>query len=269
VLNGKGVDFSLATNNLKGSLKWNTNFFFSYNTNKVAKYLLDFTAKDYLNSEITPLVGKSAYSVISRRWGGLDPANGDPRGYYNGQLTKDYALINSSVNADDYVIHGPSQPTVFGALCNAFAWKRFNISANITYRLGYYFRRPNTINYTSLFGFWAQTGYADYAIRWQKPGDEANTDVPSMVYPGNGSRDNMYVQSEATVEKADHIRLQDIRFSYDIPKLRIGKLSLNSLGIYAYVNNIGMIWKATSYKLDPEYGTPLPKSYSLGFKLEF
>lgn len=259
-LKGHGVDVNLVSKNIdRRYFKWSTNLLFSYNTNKVEKYLLNRTAKDYLTEEITPLVGENAYSLIAGRWGGLDPANGDPRGYVDGKISSDYAQIANSVNIADFVIKGSSRPLIFGAFRNTVSWKSFSVSANIMYRFKYYFRRPSAISYNTLASFWDVAGYSDYINRWQKPGDEANTNVPSFAYPINGNRDNFYKSSEAVVEKGDHIRLQDINLSYSLNK---------RFSFYAYISNLGVIWKATSYKIDPDYGTPLPKSYSLGVKIE-
>jgi hypothetical protein len=56
----------------------------------------------------------------------------------------------------------------------------------------------------------------DYARRWQKPGDEQRTNVPSFTYPTDSSRDQFYNQSSVNVEKGDNIRLQDARLAYDL-----------------------------------------------------
>jgi hypothetical protein len=51
-------------------------------------------------------------------------------------------------------------------------------------------------------------GNADYALRWQKPGDELITNVPALqpytLY--NTTRDLAYLSSNILVEDASHIR---------------------------------------------------------------
>jgi len=84
-------------------------------------------------------------------------------------VSEDYnALTNVSVS--DLQFHGSAVPLYYGSLRNTFSWKNISLSANIVYKFDYYFRRTG-INYTNLFGNNA-IGNADYAIRWQKPGDE-------------------------------------------------------------------------------------------------
>ena len=38
----------------------------------------------------------------------------------------------------------------------------------------------------------------EFAQRWQKPGDELKTNVPSVIYPANSLRDNFYDYSWKT-----------------------------------------------------------------------
>jgi TonB-linked SusC/RagA family outer membrane protein len=268
-LDGKGVDININSKNINGNkFKWQTTWLFSYNSNKVSKYITQKTAKDFLISQITPLVGADAYSIISRKWAGLDPSNGDPRGYVDGSVSKDYTLIAASANPVDYIIHGPSRPTYFGALRNSVSYRNINLSLNITYRFKYFFRRTDLINYSGLFGDWDNIGYADYLKRWQKAGDEATTNVPSLVYPATTDRDNFYALSEVGVEKGDHIRLQDINLNYNLTRIEWKKMPFNTVTFYFYVNNLGILWKATSSRLDPDYGVPPAKSYSVGMRIE-
>jgi TonB-linked SusC/RagA family outer membrane protein len=268
-LKGKGIDVNINSRNINGkAFTWNTAWLFSYNVMRVDKYFLDKGAKEYLNTQITPLVGEHAYSLISRKWGGLDPANGDPMGYVNGKLSKDYNLIAASVDPNDYVIHGSSRPVYFGAVRNTISYKGIDLSVNITYRFRYFFRRNDLIRYATLFDSWDQAGYAEYLDRWQKAGDETHTNVPSLVYPATVDRDNFYTSSAVTVEKGDHIRLQDINLNYSLSKQTWKHMPFSQFTFYLYVNNLGIIWKATDSRLDPDYGVPPPKSYAAGIKID-
>src|SRR5690606_26780053 len=98
---------------------------------------------------VSPIEGEPAYSVVSYRWGGLDPETGDPIGYLEGMETKDYSLLNQQVTKNDLVFHGSALPEFFGAFRNTVEWKGVSVSMNIAYRTNYYFRRQ-TINYTNL-----------------------------------------------------------------------------------------------------------------------
>lgn len=278
-MQGSGIDLQINSKNLTGALGWTTTFLFSRATNKVTKYNPiavnsnhvqsgDGTLSGTSSSTFTPVVGKPVYSVYSYKWAGLDPQTGDPQGYVNGTVSKDYGAIANSANINDLVYNGSATPTMFGALRNDFTYRSLTLSVNITYKLGYYFRRPS-INYSNLAGLYI--GNADYTKRWQKPGDEATTSVPSFVYPLNTLRDNFYNYSSILVERGDHVRLQDIRLSYVIKNVHIGKTTFPAIQLFTYANNLGIIWKATKTSLDPDFltGYPNPKTISFGFNAHF
>ena len=199
----------------------------------------------------------------------MDPTNGDPQGYLNGAVSKDYLSIVSNTPVDSLVYKGSSRPTVFGAVLNSFYWKGFTLSFNITYKFGYYFRRSSTgINATDALTY--PTIHMDYINRWQKPGDENNTNVPSVIYPANSNRNLFYQNAEVLVEKGDQVRLQNINIAYTLDNARMHNLPFSQVQLYAFVNNLGLLWKANHAGIDPDYNTlyamPDPKSITLGLK---
>lgn len=259
-LKGRGVDLQLEARLVKQPFSWQANFLFSYASSWVTGYSVPATTlgSNYLNeSFINPVIGKPVYSLYAYKWAGLDPATGDPRGWVGGKASNDYSAL-LQVPLDSMVYKGPLQPTVFGALRNTFTWHRFSLSFNISYKLGYYFRKPS-VNYTSLFSSW--NGSADYAKRWQKPGDENTTDVPSLTYPADNNRDQFYTYSEVLVEKADNIRLEDITAAYQFSKIKL----------YVYAYNLGLLWSANKDRIDPYYiNSPKTKaSVTLGINISF
>jgi hypothetical protein len=199
---------------------------------------------------------------------GLNPLTGDPQGALKDSVSSNYNAIYNSSDLANLKYVGPANPTYFGSLRNTFNWKQLELSFNITWKWGHYFRR-NSINYYYLFN--TQVGHPDYEKRWQKPGDEKITNVPSMVYPANLARDNLYTYSDILVEKGDHIRLQDIQVSYSLNKSGYKALPVQAIRIYLYANNIGIIWRANHYGIDPDYinSMPNPRSIAAGVKLDF
>jgi hypothetical protein len=199
---------------------------------------------------------------------GLD-GQGNPQGWLNGHVSEDYGSITNSSDLSNLLYKGPANPTVFGSVRNDFGWKRWGLSFNIVYKLGYYFRR-SSINYYNLFQG-SSPGHPDYKRRWQYPGDEQRTYVPSLIYPADASRDLFYTNSEPLVEKGDHIRLQDIELSYKLQKKVLSRLPVQSIRFYLYANNIGLLWKANHQGIDPDNisDMPNPRTLALGIKLGF
>jgi TonB-dependent starch-binding outer membrane protein SusC len=267
-LKGHGFDIQLNTQNIAGAFNWNTSMNFSYSKTIVSNYYQNIYLGAPQGNGINATKGQIAFGLYSYRWAGLDPLTGDPQGLLGKTVSKDYDKIMKD-SLPNQVLHGSSLPLFFGNMLNTFSWKKFQLSANIVYRFNYYFRKP-TINYTDLFTKWI--GNADYSQRWQIPGDEGITNVPSMVYPSDPKRDAFYVGSEINVAKADNIRLQDVRLSYVWDSKILRRIALQSAQFYVYANNLNlMIWKADKSGWDPDYGSYLPPSraWSVGLNLNF
>ncbi len=266
---GRGIDFTLGTLITDRNVKWNTDFLLSWSQEEVSKYLVKSGTANYLqfgSGGGIPLEGRPLYSIYSYEWNGLDPQTGNPLGYLSNVVSTDYTRIIATSTPESLNYNGTSKPLFFGALRNSWSYRGVSASVNISYRLGYYFRR-NSATYGNTGGLGT---HGDYSRRWQKPGDELITQVPSIPVSGNTSRDNFYTFSEVLVEKGDHIRLQDVTLGYDLSKLKIPGIKFQQAQFYCYANNLGVLWKANEADLDPDYQAgPPPFSISAGFRVGF
>jgi hypothetical protein len=269
---GHGVDIKFSSNIINRKFKWTSTILLSWATDKVTKY----TGTEVVPSNvvgatqnISPVVGKPVYAVYSLKAAPLDSA-GNPQGYdKKGNLTEDYPTLTTPDSMNQLQYNGPARPQIFGGLNNRFIYKNFGIAFNISYKLKYYFFR-SSINYANLFNNYV--GNKDYEKRWQKPGDEKLTNVPSIIYPDNSTRDYFYQVSSVLVERGDHIRFQDISLSYDFDKSNFTWLPMRHIQFYAYANNVGILWRASHQHLDPDYptgGIPAPRSFSFGLRAGF
>eukprot|EP01132_Coremiostelium_polycephalum_P013360 gene13360-16287_t len=230
----KGVDLQFNSINLNGFLKWQTTLLYNYSSSKVTDYkVANGTNSNVVSANFNnPLQGYPYYSIFSFRYGGLN-ASGDPQGYLNGVLSTDYNGILNSKNRSELIYNGSAVPTSFGSLRN-------------------YFTRPSLDNSVIYSGAGNNYTVADYTNRWQKPGDELTTNVPSLVYPIDLSRSSLYTYSDVLVEKGDHIRLQDMRLGFSFGKKNTPFRNLN---LFTYINNIGILWRANKNQIDPDYPT--------------
>jgi TonB-linked SusC/RagA family outer membrane protein len=273
-IQANGLDLTLNSKNIDGAFSWNTTLFTSFYKDKTTKYET-VEAKRIISklggaTGITPVIGKPLYAITAYKWAGLDAA-GNPQGFLNGKESIDYSAItkqavNGGLDSGNVVYLGPSIPTVFGSLINNFAWKNFSLSVSFLYKIGYYFQK-SSIDYLLLVN--SGIGHKDFEKRWQKPGDEGITNVPSFDYPVNSLRSNFYLNSEVNVFRADHIRFQYANLSYTFQRLRRKHLPFNSIQVYANASNLGIIWKANKEGLDPEYPASLrpTKSYAFGLRI--
>ncbi|MBB5439660.1 TonB-linked SusC/RagA family outer membrane protein [Pedobacter sp. AK017] len=267
----RGGDVVLNSKNLDGKVKWFSTLLFSKVNDEITKYSTkqgrneDYISRNFLN----PMEGKPYNVLFSYRWAGLDPNNGNPRGYSNNEISQDFAAISNSSDINQLVYMGSTSPTIFGSLRNTIMFKNFDASFNVIYKFGYVFRRQS-LNYSQLFG--GAFKQSDYNLRWQNPGDEKLTNVPSSYYPGNAIKDNFYTNSEILVEKGDHIRLQDFQMGYTFSSLKNLKM-FSSLRFSFIANNLVILWRKNKSKIDPDASNagavPTPRSYSLSFNASF
>lgn len=271
-MDNRGIDINLSAVPIDKSIKWYSHFLFSFNNHKVTKHMQE--RKPYMLPQagltLIPIEGHSAYSVISYRWAGLDPETGDPRGYFQGEISSDYQRLNrGEVTLDDLVFHGSAIPQYFGSLRNTLSWRKLDLSVNIMYRMDYYFRKP-TVRYASLVA--GNVVHGDYYHRWQKKGDENFTNVPSMIYPNNTQRDDFYRDSEVNVFSGNHIRLQDVVLNYrlDTPWLK-SRVGVDVIVVSAQTNNLGIfLWRANNKGIDPDFlNMPIPPNLAIGLNIQF
>ncbi|MDF2191232.1 SusC/RagA family TonB-linked outer membrane protein [Paraflavitalea sp. CAU 1676] len=261
-MKGSGLDITLQGRFNFGPIRYESIVMTSYATDRVTR-----------NEGNTGLVvGNPVSSLYSYQWAKLDES-GDPVGYLDGKESKDYAqiILNTSADPTLWQYSGSTAPRYFGSFRNTFQWKNVSISANIIFKAGYVFRR-SSVNYGSLYN--QGVGNEDFLRRWQKTGDEVITQVPAMVYidyPQFSERNTFYDFSGILVEKGDHIRLQDVSLTYDLPSGVSKKAGLSNVQFYIYCNNLGLLWTANKENIDPDFtdGYKTPRSASIGARLTF
>lgn len=252
-MKGSGMDLTLNAKIIDRKFKWENQVNLNTYKDEVTDYYLEtingasFTSSLAL---ISGLVGKPVYSVFSFKSAGLDPQTGDPRGFLNGEVSKDYNALYQNSKIEDLVFHGSALPTIFGSMGNTFSYQNISLTLRLTYKFGCYFKRES-ISYTNLFN--RGLGHPDFSSRWQQPGDEVTTNIPSLTYPSVNLRDNFYSGIEDLTERGDHIRLQYMTASYNIPKSLLNKWKLSSLQVYANANQLGILWRANKVGIDPDF----------------
>ncbi|WP_111309581.1 SusC/RagA family TonB-linked outer membrane protein [Confluentibacter sediminis] len=270
-----GMDFEINTINIDQAFQWTSTILFSWTKNKILEFnsesittnnILAGTTNNFSN---LPQQGRPIDGVYSLPWQGLDPNTGDPILVVDGQPSNDYRDYVRGLTYEDLIYHGVNVAPVYGAIRNNFSWKNFTLSANISWKANYYFRK-SSLGYDGLFN--DLQVHSDYANRWQQPGDELITQVPSMPESSDFYRDFMYQGSELHVEKGDHIRLEDINLSYTLSKNAQPRLPFRELRVFANARNLGILWQASKTGLDPDYPNTtylIPKIYSIGVNVTF
>lgn len=271
-LDCSGADINLEVRPLGRQVKWSSSANISHSRNRVTKIVTadNASATSYTHGlSNRAIIDKSLDNIYSLPWAGLESNTGDPLVREGEILTKEYTRYINGLQIDDLIEHGSTVPILYGAFRNNLTWRGCTLSINIAFKSKYFYRRKS-ISYNTLMQ--NNTGqHLDYENRWQAPGDELFTDVPSVPMSVIANRDVVYLQSEVLVEPGDHIRIQDVRLQYDC-KFRHTSSKVLKLQLYAFANNLGLLWKKSHFNIDPDYPSAYylpPTTGSIGLKINY
>ncbi|MGM9714120.1 MAG: SusC/RagA family TonB-linked outer membrane protein [Prevotella sp.] len=274
-MRNRGFEMSLSGDVMRTrDLTWTLNAMLSLNKNKVTyvnvKAPVYFLALDY--PDAYPTIGDQYGALYGYEWAGLDE-EGMPLVYdENGEKT-----MYAPTSLDAIKCIGNSMPTYSGSFGTSVTWRDFDLSLLFTYQGNYKMRNTNMpfLNY----GYTASWDYvtslsglgADIADRWQKPGDEATTNVPRACFIEAGmpltSAYSTYFYSSANILDATHIKLSNISIAYRMPKDIVRKAYLTSARIQLNVEN-PFLW-AKSDQAKYQLGGYNATTYVLGLYLNF
>ena len=265
----RGFDLTLNSQNITGKFTWSTGLLLSYQRDKITHYDVPSSSSYAKISGGLSEEGEPLRAIYAYRWAGLNPENGNPMGYIDGKPSEDYTVL---LRDGERVFIGNSTPKYYGSFNNTLTYRGFSLLVSLGYKLDYYFRRNSTtLNYQDIVNLQLFDMHEDYGLRWQKPGDEQFTQIPSLQYPSNGNRNNFYRYAAVLTDKGSHIRLQYINFSYNLTKQKLPKLPFEQMRVYFYANNLGILWRANKNGLDPSALVsgyfPNPKTFAIGVNI--
>lgn len=254
-MEGHGIELDLHATYIKSNkFKWEGTWYLNRNKNKTTDYYPLYsipTLSQMLVSgdRINPVIGQPLYAIAAFRWGGLD-AQGNPIGYIDGAPSTDYSNIinNSGFTDDNIVFKGSALPTYYGSLINNWSYGPVQFSVNIGFNLGYFVKKNHFSSRSAVNG----SIHKDYLIRWQSPGDELITNVPSFVYPVLSDRDTFYGFSESHIIPGDHIRLNYINLIYNVNTTQ-WRYPFRNFDLRFGLENGPVLWTKNKERLDPSY----------------
>jgi putative outer membrane protein, probably involved in nutrient binding len=201
-----------------------------------------------------------------KKWAGVDPQNGDPLWYVNGEdgkTTNDY-------NKAGYGLQGSAMPTYYGGVDTKLSYKNFTLSADLTYSGG-----------NKIVDTFASYVNSDGGLLSSYPGngsqvgnywtpENKNARDPKPIL-GKGNR-NATSFSTRYQYKGDFVRLQTVRFSYRVKPEFLDGTYLKGLEFYVLGNNVWTHNFDKNYKGDPDlniggetsFTLPTLRTYSFG-----
>lgn len=255
-LTNRGIELTLRTVNLQvKDFNWATSFVFSYNKNKLESYSASLATTAQEVMALNYRTGYSMQPIFAYDFVGLDNM-GDPLiKLANGTITKDPNIAKP----EDLKYMGTSQPVFNGGLTNTFTYKGFSLTANMVYSMGNVMRNDVNTFYTGRMtasaAFDGNINQA-FANRWQNPGDEATTNIPSYVPQAFTNLDrrntDYYIKGDLNVSDASYVKLRDITMRYSFSEKVLQSLHLAAFSLNLQMSNF-MVWKANNADIDPEY----------------
>jgi TonB-linked SusC/RagA family outer membrane protein len=266
---------------------WRTQFNFGINKNKITN--LDVNQNIWLSSraEGTARLNYAQRGLFSIKFDGLDPTYGYPT-YIGTDGEKDTYLNLQSQTVDYLVYHGPVDATFTGGFYNNFRYKNFGLTSLFTFGAGNWIRLQPT--YTALYNDLTSIS-KDMVNRWLMPGDEAYTNIPSIldatslgyrILRPNGTSVNAaytynaYNYSDQRVARGDFIRLKQLQLTYTLPKSITDRLKMTSAQLALVGNNIVLLYSDKRLNgADPEFfnnggvAMPVPRQYTFSLKVGF
>lgn len=261
----KGIELQLGGDVLRpksaGGLKWNTNFVFTFNKNKVNSL---YRGLQELPGDPSTRVGKSLGSIFTYRYAGVNSATGRPMWYDS------LGNITYQVQSRDRVYIGDNQPEYWGGWSNNFNYKGFSLEIFFNYEYGrmaqdgqVLFGTENIARINALKLIYDQ--------RWNVPGQI--TSYPRMGTSASEPKGTTAQTGDRTWFRADYIRLKTVTLSYDLPASIYKRLGLTSTHFYIQGTNLWTYQDTESYDVEFFNAStgiiPQSKMFTVGVQLGF
>ena len=259
----KGFNFTLSATPIKlRDFYWilSGNFSKIYNKVTTTPGGETYELNDFLNGRAV-VEGQSVGTFYSYKFIGLSSEDGGP-------IFEDWEdRQNELMNLDNYdaytkvlVPSGKREADITGSINNTFTYKQWRLGITLTYAFGAKTRLFRLFDdFTGGYSSEANVS-RDLLDRWQRPGDEAHTDIPSIMGSGNqsywqyanhwSSSDlykgpkfssnawTMYDYSTARVVSADYVKLQNLSLTYEFDKKMLRKMHLGRLALTLSATNL-------------------------------
>lgn len=287
IIYNRGIEYTLSFTPIqKRDFALNVNLNASKNWNKGGETTIDRNTAMYLNGGGTQIL-KEGYPLTafwSYSFAGLDGSNGKP--------TFNYVEVpeeekSKSIDPTTYLVYsGEKEPYFTGGLGLSFRYKSLSLNTSFSLLLGSHKRLPSPYGDFQRFHDMMPSPISninrDLLNRWQKPGDEAHTNIPGLptwprgiawTLPNTDSGESpipMWEKSDAMVVNASFLRCRNIGLSWQMKKEWCDKVHAKNLSVNFNMDNIFVIASKRFNGFDPELeNSIMPRSFSLGLNIGF
>ena len=278
-----GVDLTIRGDILKSrdGFSWTSTLNVNYNKNhlkSLPRGLQEITLDDrylkvgqpvdqYWVLENEGIYNSEAEVPAGLKYNGIAMHAGDPR----------WKDVNGDNNIDDKdkVLKGHMLPVASGGFDNNFKYGKWDLGVGLYFNLGRDLMNQEMAN---RFDFINREGNSNISsvkevTFWEKRGDYSKYPLYnpwSTVIPYR-------IDQDLLLENASFVKVRYISLGYDLTQFAKKNFKLSRLYVYGAVNNVFTFTKYTGQ--DPElvdytgydtgYGQPIPRTYTLGVKVDF
>jgi len=278
-MRSEGVDFTLGATPWKtANFSWTTNFVFGYNKNRILNLKNLPRIYDLIIPEGGPYQGGAQRGLYSIDFRGLN-ALGIPT--FIDESGKEANSVYVQSTSPMYLKYeGPVDPPYNGGFNNTFKYKDLTVYIGISYQAGNKIRLNNAY---SVRYYDSDAMPREFLDRWTLPGDESNTNVPSVADYLIRSKDlngiypyTAYNFSTDRVADGSFVRLKQISMMYNLPA-KFGKsMGVKNVSLKLQANNVWLIYADKKLKgQDPEFfgsggvALPVPRQITMALKVGF
>lgn len=274
----KGYDFSLNVVPVKTKdFNWSANLQLAHNTSTITNLKTPPRIYQLTQAEGGPMEGYPIRGLFSVKYDGLDAA-GVPT-FIDDNGNKSYGTDMQSDVTKYLKYEGSVDPTYTSGFSNTLKFRNWTFNVFVSAQWG------NKIRLNPVF----KSSYTDldampneFKDRWVLSGDEAYTNVPSIMSVRENQRIGMtglypyqsYNISDQRIADGGFIRLKNVSLAYDIPVNLIKKTGLKTASIKLATVNPWLLFADSKLKgQDPEFfgsggvAMPVPKQITFTLKL--
>lgn len=265
-LENKGIELDMKARIIEpvnqGGLRWNVNFNFAKNNNKILEIVNGTTT---LDRNTSVLLGKPLGQILTTKFAGINAATGRPMWLDSlGNIT-----YNPQAKDRYYAGIGGGLPPITGGLSSTLAYKGVSVDVQFSYQYGQLLS-DGQYNFAMETVARVNVLQENYLNRWTTPGQityvpRANgVAEPNGVGPGSGDR---------FLQKTDFIRMRSVTLAYDFTSIFLARFKLSAARFYVQGGNL---FTHTAFKgYDPEFVTtatgivPQSKNITAGIQFVF
>ena len=273
----KGWELTISSQNLKGTVEWNTDINVSYNKNKVIKLNNSVPIySGYQHHQEGRPVG-SFYGWVTNglfqnwdevnnyayQYQGADAANGTAPGDIK------FLDINNDgvVNDYDRTYIGNPTPTWNFSMNNSLLYKGFDLNVFLQGVAGNDIYNANRVTLEGMYTVRNQT--RKVLDRWT--GEGTSHSMPRAIYsdPNKNTR-----TSNRFIEDGKYLRLKNVTLGYTLPAAVLKKAYISNLRIYMSAQNLLTLTDYSGFDPEVQGGVdnsnyPLTRNISFGIDIKF